>query len=298
MNSQTIPDGFDYYGAVYRPPNEADSIIIQATIGCSHNKCTFCGAYHRKKFALKDRDVVAGDLLFAREYCKRQDKVFIIDGNALTMPMERWEWLLAAIKNSLPWVKRVRCYGTAMDIAAKSDEDLKRLRDLGLTGLYVGVESGHAQVLSNVCKGVDPAEMLRQCRRVVHAGVYLSVSIVLGIAGEELSLANAQMTGELLSAIDPHEVGITMLLPQAGTFLRKAIKQGAIAAPDSQLLIAELRELLMHTHLNGGLFDASHSSSYVNCKLRLPGDRQAGLEHIDQVLSGQTAMKPDGLRRI
>ena len=298
MTAQPLPDAFDYVGDVYRPPVEADSIIIQGTIGCSHNKCTFCGAYLRKKFALKDLRILENDLRFAGQYCKRQDRVFVLDGNALAMPVQRWVWLLENIRDRLPWVEGTAAFATGMDIAAKSDEDLRRLRSLGLDKLYVGVESGHPKVLESVRKGIGPEGLLTHCRRAQDAGFSLSISVVLGVADESLWQESARLTGQLLTAIDPAEIGITMLVPQPGTIFRKEIKQGAAPAPGQGRLLRELRELYTHTDLNGGLFNASHSSSYVSFKARLPRDKDRGLEYLDQAIAGRVPLKADRLRRI
>lgn len=298
MATTHLPDGFDYQGDVYRPPAEADSIILQATLGCSHNRCTFCGAYRRKRFALKDTSILEQDLRFAESYCKRQNRVFVIDGNALTMPMPRWVWLLENIRERLPWVSGTACFGTGMDIAAKTDSDLARLRSLGLDRLYVGVESGHAAVLRQVEKGIDPESLLVQCRRAREAGMVLIVSVVLGVAEDALSLESARATGELLSAINPDEVGVTMLVPQPRTLFAKNIADGTIQAPDRERLLAELRELFIHTELAGGLFNATHSSCYLSFKASLPEQRAEGLACIDGVLSGEIAPKAGPDRRI
>lgn len=298
MTAQAIPDGFDHIGDIYRPPAEADSILIQGTIGCSHNKCTFCGAYLRKKFSVKDQAVLERDLLFAERYCKRQDRVFVLDGNAFTMPAERWAWLLENIRSRLPWVKGTAAFATGMDIAAKNDQDLARLRSLGLDLLYVGVESGHEEVLRTVQKGIKPEDLRLQCLRAQKAGFGLRVSVVLGIAGESLYMESARRTGALLTSINPQEVGITMLVPQPGTIFRKDIKEGMSPALSKERLLRELRELFAHTELDGGLFNASHSSSYISFLARLPEEKSKGLALIDKALAGELELKPDGSRHI
>lgn len=298
MTALPIPDALDHVGDVYRPPAEADSILIQGTIGCSHNKCTFCGAYLRKKFTVKDREVLERDLLFAERYCTRQDRVFVLDGNALAMPLEQWEWLLRSIKNRLPWVRGTAAFATGMDIAEKNDEDLALLRSLGLDLLYVGVESGHEEVLRSVRKGISPEGLRIQCVRARKAGMRLCLSVVLGIAEDDVYMDSARLTGKLLSDIDPEEIGITMLVPQPGTIFRKDIKDGTSRPPACERLLKELRELYTHTSLNGGLFNASHSSSFVSFRTRLPEEKTKGMEIISRALAGQMELKPDGMRHI
>ena len=298
MMTQTIPDGLDHVGDVYRPPAEADSILIQGAVGCSHNKCTFCGAYVRKKFRLKDRETLERDLVFAERYCQRQDRVFVLDGNALAMPVDRWVWLLENIRQRLPWVTGAAAFATGMDIAAKSDAELSRLRSLGLDRLYVGVESGHAEVLSKVRKGIDPEGLRRQCLRARAAGFALCISVVLGIADDDVYMESAKRTGKLISAINPEEIGITMLVPQPGTIFRKDIKDGTSPPPSRDRLLRELREFYVHTDLDGGLFNGGHSSSYISFKARMPEEKAVGLACIDRALAGETALKADALRHI
>lgn len=289
--TQDLPDGFDYVGDVYRPPGEAHNILIQATIGCSHQACTFCSGHFGKQFALKDDSVLERDLSFAECYCKRQDRVFVMDGNALVMPMSRWIWLLKHIRTRLPWVVGVGAFATALDLSQKSDADLKELRSLGLDRLYVGVESGHAAVLERIRKGIDPTQLLAQCARAKEAGFVLNVSVLLGIVDAGLSLQHARATGELLSALNPDAVTVMTLIPQPGTVMRDEIDQGELVPPDTFGILAELRELYLHTKLRGGLFDYSHSSGYFPFTARLPEERQTGLESIDLALSGQRALK-------
>lgn len=298
MSAQAIPDCFDYQGDVYRPPGEADSILLQATVGCSHRVCTFCSGHAGKRFSIKDQDVLDRDLRFAERYCMRQDRVFVIDGNALTMPMPRWEWLLENIRTRLPWVGGVGCFGTAMDIAAKSDEELQRLRGLGLDRLYMGVESGLAEVLQRVRKGIDPEGLLAQGLRAKAADMELQVSLIIGIVNAHESLDHARATGALLSAMDPDVVTVLTLVPQPGTVMREELDKGELVPPDRQGLLRELRELLVHTSLNGGLFDCGHSTGYLPFTARLPEQKQKGLDHIDAALAGRVPLKPDALRRI
>lgn len=298
MAEQNIPDGFDYQGDVYRPPGEADSILIQATVGCSHNTCTFCSGYRGKPFAIKGQEILEQDLRFAEQYCKRQDRVFIIDGNALVMPMPRWQWLLANIQRRLPWITGVGCFATAMDIAAKSDKELQQLRTLGLDRVYMGVESGLADVLVRIRKGITPQGLLDQGRRAKAAGMELQVSLIIGIVNEMQSFEHARATGTLLSAMDPDVVTVLTLVPQPGTPMREELNKRELVPPDQLGVLRELRELLRHTNLNGGLFDCGHSTGYLSFKVCLPDQKQNGLDYIDAALAKRIPLRPDSLRRI
>jgi radical SAM superfamily enzyme YgiQ (UPF0313 family) len=292
------PNGFDYVGYCIRPPSEAYSILIQATLGCSHNKCTFCGSYRDKRFAIKDQATLERDLAFAEKHCRRQDRVFIMDGDALIMPMKRWEWLLTQIKERLPWVRRVGAYANAKGVAMKSDEEMKRLKELGLGILYYGVESGHPQVLKDICKGSTPEKLIREGRRIKAAGIRLSVTVLLGIGGLAMGREHARATGELLSAMDPDFIGALTLMLIPGTELGDKGLAGGFQLPDAPAMLAELREMIAHTNLSGGLFYANHASNYLPIKARLPQDKGRTLALIDQALAGKVGLRPEWSRAL
>ena len=151
--SEVEEEEMDYEGMVIRPPSEAFSILLQVTVGCSHNKCSFCGTYKDKRFRIKTDERILKDIRFASRYCRRQDKVFLMDGDALIIPQKRLVWILEQIREHLPWVKRVGLYANAKSIRMKSDEELNTLKTLGLGIVYLGVETGHPELLKTICKG-------------------------------------------------------------------------------------------------------------------------------------------------
>ncbi|CAK7042185.1 MAG: hypothetical protein DELT_02872 [Desulfovibrio sp.] len=292
------PDGLDHQGYCIRPPSEAYSILIQATLGCSHNKCTFCEAFKGKRFAIKDRAIWDRDLTFASKYCRRQDRVFVMDGDAFIMPMRHWEWLLTNIKERLPWVTRVGCYANAKGVAAKSDEDLKKLRDLGLSMIYYGVESGHPDVLEKIRKGAGPEKLHAQARRLIEAGFTLSVTVIVGVAGKEKGLEHAIATGELISRIDPHFVGaLTLMLPPSTPMYREAVS-GEFELPSQMELLAELGVLFSHTNLSNGMFTANHASNYLPIKAYLPEDKEKTMTLIRRALEGNVSLRPEWMRAL
>jgi radical SAM superfamily enzyme YgiQ (UPF0313 family) len=298
MDCTSEPQGFDYVGNCIRPPSEADSILLQATLGCSHNKCSFCGTYKDKRFAIKDRSILERDLLFASRHCQRQRRVFIMDGDALIMPMRHWEWLLGDIRQKLPWVTRVGVYGNSKGVALKSDQDLQRLKELGLGIVYYGLESGHPQVLADICKGGGPEKHIAQGQRLKKAGLKVSVTVLLGIGGVEMSLEHARETGRVLSGMDPDYIGALTLMLLPGTPLGEAAQRGEFRLPDAKGMLAELREMIASTDLSGGLFYANHASNYLPIKARLPQDKESALKLIDQALEGQVGLKPEWLRAL
>ncbi|MGD8561648.1 MAG: radical SAM protein [Desulfarculaceae bacterium] len=298
MDCAAEPQGFHYVGNLIRPPSEANSILIQATLGCSHNKCTFCGTYKDKRFTIKDRSILEQDLAFASKYCQRQRRVFIMDGDSLIMPMREWEWLLGQIKEKLPWVTRVGTYANAKGVALKSDEELRRLHELGLGIVYYGVESGHAQVLKDICKGSTPEKLITQGQRLKQAGIKVSVTVLLGVGGMEMSLEHARATGGLLTAMDPDYVGALTLMLIPGTPLGDAAQKGDFSIPNPEGMLRELREMIASTDLTSGLFFANHASNYLPIKARLPQDKERTLALIDQALEGRVGLKPEWLRAL
>ncbi|MDH3392754.1 MAG: radical SAM protein, partial [Desulfobulbaceae bacterium] len=188
-----------YEGNIIRPPSEANSIILQVTVGCSHNRCTFCGAYKDETFRIKEAATVEEDLAFAASFCKRQKRVFLADGDVLILPQHKLVALLTRIREQLPWVNRVSLYGNAKSIRAKSVSQLQELKSLGLNRVYMGLESGHDPTLTAIRKGYNSAQMIEAGRKIREAGLFLSVTVLLGIAGEKDSQAHAEATGQVLS---------------------------------------------------------------------------------------------------
>jgi len=176
-------EGMHYEGTIIRPPSEAMSILLQVTLGCSHNKCTFCGTYKDKRFTIKDDDTILADILFASKYMHNQHRLFLMDGDALIIPQRKLAWILDTIQEHLPWVRRVGAYGNAKSIKMKSDDQLAQLQEKGLGILYLGVESGDDETLKKVCKGTSAANLVEQGRRVKKVGIKLSATVLLGIAG-------------------------------------------------------------------------------------------------------------------
>ena len=298
MECAVESEGMHYEGNCIRPPSEAYSILLQVTVGCSHNKCTFCGTYKDKRFRIKDDRIILSDILFAAKYMKRQDRVFLMDGDALIIPQKRLMWILDRIREHLPWVRRVGAYANAKSIKMKSLEALIQLRENGLGILYLGVETGHAQLLKEIRKGTSAENLIKMGRKVRDAGIKLSVTVLLGIAGKERSLDHARATGELLSAMDPNYVGALTVMLIPGTPLHEDFMNGKLELPDERGLLLELREMIAHTHLSRGLFFSNHASNYLPVKARLPKGKQQALDQIDGALRGEIGLRPEWMRAL
>ncbi|MBA4395353.1 MAG: radical SAM protein, partial [Desulfobacca sp.] len=276
----------EYEGMVIRPPSEAYSILLQVTLGCSHNKCSFCGTYKDKRFQIKSNDRILKDIRFASQYCKRQDRVFLMDGDALIIPQKRLVWILEQIREHLPWVKRVGLYANAKSIGMKSDEELKQLKALGLGIVYLGVETGHPELLKKICKGASRENLILQGQRIKAAGIRLSVTVLLGIAGPEMSLEHARETGTLLTEMDPNFVGALTVMVLPNTPLGKEQTQGKFKLLSVEQLLAELGEMLASTRLSRGLFYSNHASNYLPIKVRFPEGKEPALALIRKALQG------------
>ncbi|MDR2727013.1 MAG: radical SAM protein [Deltaproteobacteria bacterium] len=292
-------EGFDYVGHLMRPPSEHDSILIQATIGCSHNKCTFCGAYRDKRlFAIKDEAVILKDLAYASRRCRHMDRVFLMDGDALIIPQKRLVRILEQIREHLPWVTRVGLYANAKGVRMKSDEDLRRLRELGLGIAYLGVESGDDETLRRIRKGADAATLIEQGRRLEEAGIAASITVLLGIAGAERSAEHARATGRVLTAMDPSYVGALSVMIVPGTPLAEEMARGEFLPPGPEQALLELRTMVEHTDLSHGLFMSNHASNYLPLRITYPEGKADALRTVDAALTGRINLRPEWYRAL
>lgn len=291
-------DGMHYEGMIIRPPSEADSIILQVTVGCSHNKCTFCGTYKGERFKIKDDAIIDADIRYAAKHMSFLRRLFLADGDALIIPQPRLLRIFNRIREEMPWIQRIGLYGNAKSILRKSPQELEELRALGLGIVYLGLESGDAEVLREIKKGMPPERMVEAAKRVRAAGLKLSVTVLLGIAGRERSLAHARATGEVLSAMDPNYVGALTVMVLPNTELGQKVSEGRFELLEPQELLTELREMLRCTHLTMGLFLSNHASNYLPIKVKMPAGKERALELIDEALAGNVRLKPEWLRAL
>lgn len=287
-----------YEGNIIRPPSEANSILLQVTVGCSRNKCTFCGTYRGERFKIKSDKIIMSDIAFAARHCRRQRRVFLCDGDALVIPQKRLLSILTAIREQLPWVTRVGAYANAKSLDMKSPEQLAQLNELGLGILYMGVETGDDVTLKAIRKGATARHLIAMGQKAKDAGFKLSVTVLLGIAGRERSAIHAKETGRLLTAMDPDYIGALSLMLVPGTPLYDDHRAGRFYLLNSREMLVELRSLFAHTDLSKGLFHANHASNYLPIRARLPRDKDTVLNLIDQALNGQVALKPEWLRAL
>ncbi len=289
-----------YEGTIIRPPSEANSIILQVSIGCSHNRCTFCGAYKDKRFRLRNDGDIDSDIAFAARYCRRQQTLFLADGNVLALPHRFLVNLFKTIRKRLPWVRRISMYAGCRDILNRSRDQLAELKNLGLGRIYMGLESGHDPTLIAVKKGATAAEMVAAGRRIRTVPLFLSVTCLLGIAGsrQEVSFAHAKDTADVLNRMQPSQIAILTLMLLDNTKLGEKAKKGEFSLPGKQQLFYELRTLIAGLSDFRGLVQANHSSNYFQLDGRLPRDKEKFLSIIDQALSGAISITPEYQRSL
>ncbi|MEK6744053.1 MAG: radical SAM protein [Nitrospirota bacterium] len=290
----------EYEGVVIRPPSEADSLILQYTIGCSHNQCIFCPAYKQKRFRVRGLAEMEQDIRGCLPDCAGTRRIFLADGDCLAAPFPDLLALFSLLRTSLPRLQRIGMYANTQNILKRTKEELKQLREAGLGILYLGIESGDDELLGWMKKGVTAAEMAEAGRRVQHAGIKLSVTVLLGIGGADRSQEHARLTGKLLSAIDPDYVGALTTMVVKGTPLYELQRHGRFALPSAFSILSELAEMLEHTDMTRGLFFANHASNYLPVRVRMPAERDKVVAMIREFVreGDASVLKPEGMRRL
>lgn len=289
-----------YEGTIYRPPSEADSLILQVAIGCSHNKCTFCGSYKDKKFRIRPYEEIVEDVQEAKQYARYIRKVFLADGDALIIPHKRLLEIVKLVNDAFPKLERIGVYGNTKSILKKSLEELKALKELGVGIVYLGVESGDQVVLDRVCKGTLLDKTAEAAQKVKDAGILLSVTVLLGLGGTERSKIHAEETGKFLSRIKPDYAGALSVIVVPGTVLADEIKKGTFIVPDPYMLLEELYIMIENTHVDHTYFASNHASNYLPVKAWLPEEKEKTLKAIKHVLSERdpSMLRPESMRAL
>ncbi|MDP2647079.1 MAG: radical SAM protein [Desulfobacterales bacterium] len=285
-----------YEGHIIRPPSEADSILLQVTVGCSRNKCTFCGAYKEERFRIKPESIIMEDIAFAASHFKKKRRLFLCDGDALILPQKRLLKILTDIQDKLPWVTRIGAYANVKSLDMKTAEELKELRAHGLGISSMGLETGDDITLTKINKGATAEKAIRMGQKARAAGLKLSITVLLGIAGKARSGIHALETGRVLSAIDPEYVGALSLMLVPGTPLYDDYASGEFQLPQPLEMLDELKSILINTNLSRGLFHANHPSNYLPIKARLPRDKEAAIALIEKALGGKVTLRPEWMR--
>lgn len=293
----------DYVGRIFRPPSEAHSLLLQVTVGCSHNRCSYCDMYRDKQFKPKPWPTIEQDLREAARHGARglrSDKVFLCDGDALILSTKRLLEILAGIRTHLPWVTRVGTYGDTRSVGNKSVEELRALRDAGLGIIYHGMESGSDEVLARIDKGGTRAELIATADKLREADLVHSVIVLLGIGGEALSEQHAHATASALSRMDPPYVGALTTTVLPGTPLFEQQARGEFVLPGKFRMLEELRTIVAELECSNCRFSSNHASNYVPLRGTLPHDKPAMLDVLDEIIArgDERLLKPERLRAL
>jgi len=276
-----------YQGTVYRPPSEAQSLILQATLGCSYNRCSYCAMYLDKRFRPRPAEELTEDIAMAQAYHGAENvrRVFLADGDALILRTSRLLEILDELRAAFPNLERASVYASPQAMLKKSVEDIRALKAAGLPLYYTGPETGDAVVMERIAKGVTPDEFIEGSRRIVDAGAKLSAILLLGIGGVELSEQHAHGSAELINAIEPRYVSTLTLTPVPGTPIHAEIERGELVLPDEQGILTELRTMLAGFDLpRGAVFRSNHASNQLPLGGTLNKDRDALLATLDHVI--------------
>ena len=286
-----------YVDPLFRPPSEADSFILQATLGCSWNACAFCAMYRDKPYGVRPLGEILEDIAEAGvHFAEEVRHVFVADGDPLGMEMGHWEPILQALKTAFPRLRRVSTYATARNILEKSPEELRHLRELGLSLLYIGPESGDDVTLRRLAKGSSAAEHVEAARRAREAGLEQSLIFLLGAGGRERSEEHARASGRLATAMDPRFLSTLTLTVLPGTPISRLEEEGRFELPSVPELLQELRWFIEEARPSGAIFRSNHASNYLPIGGRLPRDREAILASIDAALAGHVVLRPEWAR--
>lgn len=286
----------EYDQPVYRPPGEWRSYIVQATIGCSHNGCTFCGMYKGKKFRVRPLQDIIGDIRETAVFFNHFEKVFICDGDAIAMDTDDLLKIIREIKRDFPKCRLISTYAGPRSTLSKTPEELKLLREAGLGRAYLGIETGMDSLLKSTNKGVDRAQMLEAGLRLKEAGIDLWGIILIGLGGKPLSMENARETAKIVNEMAPDHLSAMNYTPVEGTKLGNQALRGEFQVLSAQESLLETRELIKNLQVSGMHFTSDHASNYLPLKGTLNEDREKLLALIDGALGGTVGIRSENSR--
>lgn len=288
-----------YEGSVYRPPSEAYSLIIQVTIGCAHNDCTFCSMFKDKKFRVRDVDEVIEDLNIARKTYRNVNRIFLADGDALVLTNKKLLVILDKINELFPECERIGIYGSPQDVLNKTPEELIELKEHGVGIIYIGAESGSDTVLKKIKKGATRAEIIEAIKKIEDSGVKSSVTFISGLGGVENWEEHAVDSGTMISESEPSYVGLLTLLVEPTAPMHKEIKSGELKLLSPMDVVKETKLMLENINVSKPcVFRSNHASNYVTLKGTLPQDKASMLEQLEAVMGREDLLKNDNLRML
>lgn len=276
-----------YEGKLFRPPPEANSYLLQCTIGCSHNKCTFCGMYKDSKYRMRTLPEIVGDIKMAKVTMgRRLLKVFLCDGDAISIETDILLKILAELYDAFPFLTQVSTYVGPQSTLNKSVEELKQLREAGLTTTYLGVESGDDEVLKSIRKGCLSHELLQAGQNIREAGMNLTAMVMLGLGGRE-NKNHSLSTADLINKMRPHNLGILTTVPVENTSLFRQVEKGEFKLLDAYETLEEMKKLIENINYDDIVIDATHKSNFLPLWGCLQRDRNKLIEEIEQALQNK-----------
>lgn len=288
-----------YEGNIFRPFSEAASYLLQCTIGCSHNQCTFCGMYKDAKYRVRETSEILEDIHMAKDYYGDVEKVFLCDGDAIAIETEILLTIIDTLYSTFPSLRHIGSYVGPQSTLTKSKEELRALRRAGLTKAYIGVETGDDDLLRKIKKGVGYDEMLQAGRRLVEADINLSVMVLLGLAGPgEASVRHALATAKICNEIKPQYLAALTVTPVPGTVLYRQMQKGEFQLLDPFETLAEMKQIFENISMDNLKFVGTHASNYLPITGTLQKDKQKMIALVDKVLTGrdERLLRPDHLR--
>lgn len=291
-----------YEGDIYRPPSEAYSYLIQVTIGCAHNKCTFCSMYKAKDFRVRPIEEVIEDLEIARKTYSRVSRIFLCDGDALCLKTDKLVVILDKIAELFPECERVGVYGRATDILRKTDSELRLLVEHGLKIVYLGAESGSDEVLRRINKGITREAIKASVRKSECAGLKISVTFISGMGGRELWREHAVETGRLISEMGASYASLLTLMIDPAAPIYDEITSGAFELLSAEEVIEETKLMVestipWQTDVET-VFRSNHASNYFSLKGNLPRDTGVMIEQLECAANNTDILKDERFRRL
>lgn len=288
-----------YEGQIWRPPSEARSYLLQVTMGCTHNECTFCSMYRDKPFKIRNVDEVIEDLHMARRAYQYIDRVFLCDGDALCLSNEKLLFIISKIFEILPEVSRVSTYGAPKDVLAKTDEELRQLKEAGLEFVYIGAESGSDIVLKDIKKGATRAEIIEAVQKIERAGLKASVTFISGLGGRKNWREHAVETGTMISQLGASYVGVLTLLLDPSAPMYKDLMDGTFELLTAEEVVEET--MLMMENINVPedkpcVFRMNHATNYVALRGNLPEDKEMFMAQLDYASKHKEVFRDERFR--
>ena len=275
-----------YEGNIFRPPSEAYSLLLQVTVGCTHNKCTFCSMYKDKQFHIRKLEDILEDLAWARRHYARVERIFLCDGDALALSVNKLMPILDYIRENFPECERVTAYARAEDALRKTDEELKQLYEAGLTMAYVGAESGSEKVLEDIHKGETRQQLIDGVKKIEASGMKASVTFISGLAGKAGWEEHAIESGKMISEMSPSYVALLTLIVDPSVPMAKDIESGKMELLSAEEVMKETLLMLENTEVTRKcVFRSNHASNYLSLKGNLPDDKERMMEQIREAMS-------------